>query len=134
MRCDSWASLLTHTLASLCFGCKPKAKVMTKGVMFQDRATSGNIIQFIPFDYAFYAFEFPLFNNHDSYEGDVIIIPFSMGTQQGDRFKRALFVLNHFRALCFITNCFPSCLFLSIANYTHIIGPLSIVLFVYEHV
>jgi hypothetical protein len=29
MRCDSWASLLALTLASLCFGCEPKAKVAT---------------------------------------------------------------------------------------------------------
>jgi len=27
MKCDSWASLLTHTFASLYFGRKPKVKV-----------------------------------------------------------------------------------------------------------
>jgi hypothetical protein len=29
MKCDSWASLLAHNLASLCFGRKPKAKAAT---------------------------------------------------------------------------------------------------------
>jgi hypothetical protein len=29
MKCDSWASLLARTFASLCFGRKPKAKVAT---------------------------------------------------------------------------------------------------------
>ncbi len=28
MRCDSWASLLAHNLASPCLGCEPKAKVV----------------------------------------------------------------------------------------------------------
>jgi hypothetical protein len=32
MKCDSWASLLAHTLASPCLGCEPKAKVATYGV------------------------------------------------------------------------------------------------------
>jgi hypothetical protein len=31
MRCDSWASLLAHTLASLCLGREPKARVTTIG-------------------------------------------------------------------------------------------------------
>jgi hypothetical protein len=39
-----------------------------------------NIIQFIPFVHAFYAFEFPLFYNCRKNEGVVIIIPFAMGT------------------------------------------------------
>jgi hypothetical protein len=33
MRCDSWGSLLAHTLASLWFGCEPKAKVATRMVI-----------------------------------------------------------------------------------------------------
>jgi hypothetical protein len=30
MKCDSWASLLAHTLTSPYFGCEPMAKVATK--------------------------------------------------------------------------------------------------------
>jgi hypothetical protein len=29
MKCDSWASFLAHTFASLCLGHEPKAKVAT---------------------------------------------------------------------------------------------------------
>ncbi len=32
MKCDSWTSLLAHTLASLCFGYKPKARVAIMGM------------------------------------------------------------------------------------------------------
>jgi hypothetical protein len=58
------------------------------------------------------------------------MIPFAMGTYQGDSLGGALFTLTHFKALCSTTSLFPSCLFLSIVNDTHIIGALFIV---YEH-
>jgi hypothetical protein len=108
---------------------------MSKGVIFQKfRAMGGDIIQLIPFVCAFYAFEFPLFYSHCNCEGDVIIIPFAMGTRQGDLLEKTLFTLAHFRALHFIVSHFPSCLFPSIANNIHIIGPPSIVSFIYKHV
>ncbi len=58
---------------------------MSRRVIFQKlRIAGGNIIQFIPFVKAFYAFETLLFYNHRNHEGDVTIIPFTMGTCQGD--------------------------------------------------
>jgi hypothetical protein len=45
----------------------------------------------------------------------------------------ALFVLGNFRASHSIVNHFPFRLFPSIANDTHIIGPLLIVSYAYEH-
>jgi len=58
---------------------------MSRGLIFQELyATCGDIIQFIPFIYAFYAFKFPLFYSHHNHEGDVTIIPSAMGTRQGD--------------------------------------------------
>jgi len=33
MKYDSWASLFTHTFASPCFDCEPKARVVTKVVV-----------------------------------------------------------------------------------------------------
>jgi hypothetical protein len=55
------------------------------GVIFQElHATSGDIIQFIPFVCVFYAFESHLFYSHRNREGDVTIIPFTMGICQGD--------------------------------------------------
>jgi hypothetical protein len=55
-----------------------------------------------------------------------------MGICQGDPLGRTLFALSHFKALCFTPNHFLN-LFSSIADDTHIISPLSIVSFVYEH-
>jgi hypothetical protein len=56
---------------------------MSKKVIFQElHATGGDMIQFIPFVRAFYAFESPLFYNHRNHEGDVIVVHFAMGIHQ----------------------------------------------------
>jgi hypothetical protein len=52
-------------------------------------------MQLIPYVHAFYAFEFPLFYSHHNYEGDLTIIPFVVGTHQGDPLGGALFALAH---------------------------------------
>jgi len=58
---------------------------MSRGVIFQKLcATCGDIIQFIPFVRAFYAFESPLCYSHCNHESDFTIIPFAMGVRQGD--------------------------------------------------
>jgi len=107
---------------------------MLKWIIFQKNyVASGDIIQFIPFVHTFYAFESPLIYNPHNHEGDVIFIPFAMGIHQGDLLGRALFTLAHFKALCFTTHHFPFCLFPSIVDDIHIIGPISIVSFGYEH-
>jgi hypothetical protein len=107
---------------------------MLRGVIFQKfHVVSGDIIQFILFVHAFYAFEFPLFYNHHNHEGDVMVIPSTMGTHQGDLLGGALFALTHFKALCSINNHFPFCLSPSIGNDTHIINLPSIVSYAYEH-
>jgi hypothetical protein len=74
-----------------------------------------------------------MFYNHHNHESDVIVIPFAMGTHQGDPLGGALFVLAHFKALCYIVSHFISCMFLSIVDDIHITGLLSIVSFAYEH-
>ncbi len=81
-------------------------------------------MQFIPFVCAFYAFESPLFYSHRNHEGDVKVIPSTMGTHQGDPLGGALFALTHFRALCSIADHFFKNLFPSITNDNHIIRPL----------
>jgi len=107
---------------------------MLKGILFQElHAAGGDIVQLIAFVCAFYVFKSHLFYGHCNCEGDVIIIPSTMGTRQGDLGGGELFALAHFNVLRSITNHFPSCLFPSIVNDTHIIGPLSILSFAYEH-
>jgi hypothetical protein len=74
-------------------------------------AENKDIIQLNPFIHAFYVLESFLFYNHQNCEGDVMVIPPTMGTHQGDPLKGELFALTHFKALCFITSHCPSYLF-----------------------
>jgi hypothetical protein len=62
----------------------------------------------IPFVCAFYAFKSPLFYSHHDHEGDIMVIPFAIGTRQSDPFGGALFALIHFTALHFYNYLFPS--------------------------
>ncbi len=110
--------------------------LVSKGVIFRKLHASGeNIIQFLPFVHAFYAFESLLFYNHYNHDGNVMVIPSAMGICQNRLLGRALFALTHFRALHFTINHFPSYIFLSIINDTHIINPPlpSIISSTYEH-
>jgi hypothetical protein len=77
-----------------------------EGSYFKIHVEGGDIIQLIPFVHAFYTLKSPLFYSHNNRDGDVIIIPFAMGTCQGDPLRRALFTLTHFRALHFIASHF----------------------------
>jgi hypothetical protein len=43
-------------------------------------------------------FEYPMFYSHCNHESNVMVIPSTMGTCQGDPLGRALFILTHFRA------------------------------------
>jgi hypothetical protein len=111
--------------------------LVSKGVIFQElHVVGGDIIQLIPFVRALYAFEPPLFYSHRNYDGNVMVIPFAIGTCQSDPLGGALFTLAHFRALHSTTNHFPFYLFPSTTNDTHIITPPpppSIVSFTYKH-
>jgi hypothetical protein len=71
--------------------------LVLRRVIFQEfHATGRDIIWFIPFVHAFYAFESLLFYSHHNYGGDVRVIPFAMGIRQGDPLGGALFALIHF--------------------------------------
>ncbi len=87
-------------------------------------------MQLIPY---VYAFEFSFFLSNCNCESNVKVILSTTGTHEGDPLGYALFVLTHLKVLCFIINRFLSCLFPSIIDDNHIINPLSIVSFIYEH-
>jgi hypothetical protein len=54
---------------------------ISKGIIFQElHATNEDIVQLISFVCALYAFESPLFYSHHNHEGDVIVIPSTIGT------------------------------------------------------
>ncbi len=82
--------------------------LVLRWVIFQElRVISGDIIQLIIFVCAFYAFEYPILYSHYNREGIIIVIPFAMGTHQGDLVGKALFVLAHFLALCSKGSWYP---------------------------
>jgi hypothetical protein len=81
---------------------------MSRRAIFQNHCIIGrDIIQFIPFVCAFYAFELLLFYKHCNHEGDVMVIPFAIGTRQDDFLGGALFALVCFRALRLQLTIFP---------------------------
>jgi hypothetical protein len=58
---------------------------MSRKIIFQKLCVVGeDVIKFLPFVCASYAFEYPLFYSHRNHEGDVIIIPFATGICQSD--------------------------------------------------
>jgi hypothetical protein len=108
--------------------------LVSRRVIFQElHVVGGDIIQLIPFVYAFYVFELPLFYSHHNCYGNVMVIPFSINTYQYDPLGGALFTFIRFRALHSTTSHFPSYLFPSTTNDIHVINPPSIVSFAYEH-
>ncbi|KAJ7570685.1 hypothetical protein O6H91_01G131400 [Diphasiastrum complanatum] len=97
---------------------------VSQGAIFQElRAAHGPLAQLIPFVRSFYSMDAPLYFSHASRSGDVLVIPSADGIRQGDPLGGVLFSLVHFRALRAFSAAFPSCLFPSIADYTHIVGP-----------
>jgi len=108
---------------------------MSTRAIFQELcATSGDIIQLIPFVHAFYAFVFPLFCNHYNCEDNVIIDhPIYHGYPSKWSHGKGIITLTHFKALRFTTSHFSFYLFSSIANDIHIISFPSIMSSTYEH-
>ncbi len=55
----------------------------------------------------------------------VTIIEFSLGMKQGDTLGCALLALAHYRTLLKTIAWTPSCVFPSLVDDTHIVGPMS---------
>ncbi len=82
--------------------------LVLRRVIFQElNALRVNIIQLSLFVHAFYAFESPLFYSHHNRDGDVMVIPSTMGIRQGDILGGALFAFVHLKALSSTTNHSP---------------------------
>jgi hypothetical protein len=82
--------------------------LVSRRAIFQELCiASEDIIQLIPFLCAFYTFKSPLFYSQHNHEGDIMVILFAIGIHQSDPLGGVLFVLIHFKALHFTTNCFP---------------------------
>jgi len=107
-----------------------------RATIFQElRSFINTLDQLFPFVRWFYACSFSLyFSKASSRHGDFTIISSKSNTQHGDPLGGMLFALAHFRTLCPTTTTHFTCVFLSLANDTHIVGPASNVLpFFYDY-
>lgn len=84
------------------------------------RNASGDIVKLIPFVCTFYVFEFPFILQPLKLQSwcHYVMIPSTMGIFQGSSSWIALFALTFFKALQYIANQFPSCLFPTIVDET----------------
>ncbi len=73
----------------------------------------------------FYACSSPLYFFQAFWHGDLIVILSESCTWQGDPLGRTLFAFVHLRTLCPIIIAHITCVFLSLVDDTHIIGPTS---------
>ncbi|KAL2613014.1 hypothetical protein R1flu_024706 [Riccia fluitans] len=87
------------------------------------RAATCSLDQLFPFVLSFYACRLPLCFSHCSREDEVSLLSSELGTRQGDPLDGALFALAHLRALRTTASEHPLCLFPSLADNTHIVGP-----------
>ncbi len=86
-----------------------------------------------PFIRLFYGTHFSLYYQHGRHVEGVTIIESSLGTRQGDPLKGLLFALAHYRALLKTIVWAPNCIFPSLTNDTHIMGPLSEITHTFDH-
>ncbi|KAL2610235.1 hypothetical protein R1flu_028808 [Riccia fluitans] len=91
------------------------------------RVATCSLDQLFSFVRSFYACRSSLYFSHCSREDEVSLFSSESSTRQGDPLGGALFALAHLCALRTVASKHPLCLFLSLANDTHIVGPLEVV-------
>ncbi|KAL2643240.1 hypothetical protein R1flu_010827 [Riccia fluitans] len=91
------------------------------------RVATGSLDQLFPFVHSFYARRSPLYFSHCSCEDEVSLLSSESGTCQGDPLGGALFALAHLHALRIVASKHSLCLFPSLADDTHIVGPFEAV-------
>ncbi|KAL2624441.1 hypothetical protein R1flu_008686 [Riccia fluitans] len=101
-----------------------KFNTISREALFHELcAVIGSLDQLFPFVHSFYACHSPLYFSHSSSEDEVSLLSSESGTRQGDPLDGALFALAHLRALRITASEHPLCLFSSLADDTHIVGP-----------
>ncbi len=63
----------------------------------------------------------------------VTIIKSSLGTKQGDHVRGHLFVLAYYWTFLKTIAQAPNCVFLSLVNNTHIVGPMNELSYTFDH-
>ncbi|KAL2653691.1 hypothetical protein R1flu_021819 [Riccia fluitans] len=98
--------------------------VFWEALFHEPCAATGSLDQLFPFVRSFYAHRLPLFFSHCFREDEVSLLSSESSTRQEDPLGGALFALAHLRALRIVASEHPLCLFPSLADDTHIVGPL----------
>jgi hypothetical protein len=93
----------------------------------------GPLVSIVPFTKLFYGAHSSLYYQHGRYVKGVIIIESSSSTRQGDPLKRPLFVLAHDQTFLMTIMHAPSYVFPSLANDTHIVGPMGEIICAFGH-
>lgn len=97
---------------------------ISRATIFRALRSAGPELQaLIPFVRGFYALESPLLYSHQELTGEYTLISSAEGTRQGDPLGGPLFAMAHFTALRATAVAHPTCLFPSLSDDTHIIGP-----------
>ncbi len=87
----------------------------------------------VPFTRLFYGVHYFFYYQHGWYVEGVTIIKSFLGTRQGDPLRGHLFILAHHQALLKTIMQAPNCIFPSLVNDTHIMGPMNEITHAYEH-
>ncbi|KAL2641238.1 hypothetical protein R1flu_008825 [Riccia fluitans] len=98
--------------------------VSREALFHELRTATGSLDQLFPFVHSFYARRLPLYFSHCSREDEVSLLSSESSTCQEDPLGGALFALAHLCSLRTMASEHPLCLFPSLANDTHIVGPL----------
>jgi hypothetical protein len=94
----------------------------------------GPVANIVPFTMLFYGTHYPLYYQHRRHVEGVTIIESSLGTRQGDPLRGPLFVLAHYRTLLETIAQALNCIYPSLTNYIHIVGPTSEISCAFDHI
>ncbi|KAL2612314.1 hypothetical protein R1flu_024006 [Riccia fluitans] len=97
--------------------------VSHEALFYELHAAIGSLDQLFPFVRSFYAHCLSLYISHCSRKDEVSLLLSKSCTCQGDPLGGTLFALAHLRAFRIVASDNTICLFPSLADDTHIVGP-----------
>jgi len=94
----------------------------------------GPLVNIGPFTKLFYDIHFSLYYRHGQHEEGVTIIESSLSIRQGDPLGGLLFALAHYQTLLKTIKQALDCVYQSLTNNTHIVGPMNKIFPTFDHV
>jgi len=93
----------------------------------------GLLVSIVPFTILFYGAHYSFYYKHGQHVEGVTIIESSSGIRHGDPLGDLLFALAHYQILLETIAWTPSCVFPSLTNDTHIVGPMHEITHTFDH-